>query len=101
MSENRHYNKTRITVFSLLASMLIAGTGMISSFTQNAYAASTLTVKGFALDGRPLSMWIVISSAGTTVKTGFTLLTFAGTTGSVYSVQAHDYSTGNIVFDHW
>ena len=101
MSENRYRNKKGLAAFSVLALMLVAGTSSITSSIQSAYAANTLTVNGYALDGRPLNMWIVISLAGTTVKTGFTPLTFAGTTGSIYSVQAHDYSAGNIVFDHW
>jgi hypothetical protein len=101
MSEKRQLKKTGIALFSILAIVLIAGTGSVGNFVQNAYAANTLTINGYALDGRPLNMWIVIQQNGATVKTGFTPLTFAGTTGTTYSVQAQDYTAGNIFFDHW
>lgn len=100
MAEDIYYNRYRTAVFFILAAILASAASSIF-FVQTAYAANTLTINGYALDGRSLGMWIVISQSGTTVKTGFTPLTFAGTTGAVYSVQAHDYSGGNIVFDHW
>ncbi|WP_415280979.1 spherulation-specific family 4 protein [Candidatus Nitrososphaera sp. FF02] len=68
---------------------------------QSAYAANTLTVNGVALDGRTLNMWIAIQQNGATVRTGFTPLTFVGTTGASYSIIANDYLAGNIFFDHW
>jgi hypothetical protein len=68
---------------------------------QHAFAANTLTVNGLGLDGKTLGMWIAIQSNGSTVKTGFTPLSFVGTTGASYSVVANDYSGGNIYFDHW
>jgi hypothetical protein len=68
---------------------------------QHAFAANTLTVNGLGLDGKTLGMWIAIQSNGSTVKTGFTPLSFVGTTGASYSVIANDYLGGNIYFDHW
>jgi hypothetical protein len=68
---------------------------------QHAFAANTLTVNGLGLDGKTLGMWIAIQSNGSTVRTGFTPLSFVGTTGASYSVIANDYSGGNIYFDHW
>jgi hypothetical protein len=66
-----------------------------------AYAANTITVQAKSLDGKALSMWITIQQNGSTVKTGFTPLTFSGVTGSTYTVVAHDYDAGGISFDHW
>jgi hypothetical protein len=101
MAEEMHRGKARIATFLILATM-IAGGSSVFFFAPGAYAAAgtTLTVTGYALDGRPLSMWVVISQSGATVKSGFTPLTFAGAAGT-YTVQAHDYSGGAIFFDHW
>jgi hypothetical protein len=88
----------RIAIFSILASMLIAGTAS-SLLVQNAYAANTLVINAVALDGRALNMWTTISSGGSVVRSGLTPLTFAGTTGATYSVTVSDY--GSIFFDHW
>lgn len=75
-----------------------------STTTKNAaYAASTanLIVYGRSLDGASLSMWIVIQSNGSTVKSGFTPLVFSGIVGNTYTAIASDYAAGNIYFDHW
>ena len=87
----------RMAAFALLALMLAAGAA--GAHVQNAFAANTLIINGLSLDGKPLSMWIAISSAGTQVKSGFTPLSFAGTTGATYTIQAKNY--GTIFFDHW
>jgi hypothetical protein len=90
----------KAAAFSILATILIIGTAS-NIPAQNAYAANTLTVNGVSLDGRTLNMWVTLSSGGATVKTDFTPLTFAGTTGATYVVQPHDYAGGKIFFDHW
>jgi hypothetical protein len=43
--------------------------------------------------------YITIDAAGSTVKTGFTPMTYTGNAGATYAVTAHDY--GDTVFDHW
>jgi|GEM_PF-6091735 len=53
----------RIAIFSILASLLIAGTAS-SLLVQNAYAANTLVINAVALDGRALNMCTTISSGG-------------------------------------
>ena len=105
MAKNRRYgipsnlfhNKKflKIVAFSVLASTLIAS----AAFTQTAFAASTLTVKGMTLDGKSMNMWTTVAAGGATVKSGFTPLSFAGTTGSTYAITVSDY--GSIYFDHW
>ena len=99
----RNSKKTacRRAIFATIAIMIALGVMSSNHLIPTALAANTLTINGYALDGRQMNMWIVIQQNGATVKTGFTPLTFAGTTGSIYSVQAHDYSAGNITFDHW
>ena len=96
-------SQKQIAIFSAFALLmaLAATTGSNNLSIPSAYAANTLTVNGYAVDGRPLGMWIVIQQNGATVKTGFTPLTFAGIMGTTYSVQAHDYTGGAIYFDHW
>ena len=91
----------RIVVFSALSLMLTLGTAFNNNLIPAAFAANTLTVNGYALDGKALGMWLVIQQNGATVKSGFTPLTFAGITGASYSLQAHDYAKGSIFFDHW
>ncbi len=87
------------SIFSALALMLVFAT--VSFSFPAAYAANTITVQGKSLDGKALNMWITIQQNGSTVKTGFTPLTFSGVTGSTYTVVAHDYDAGSIFFDHW
>lgn len=74
-------------------------------FTQDASGSftNTLTVSGFAQDGRPLHMWITLeSSDGSMAKSGYTpLIIDLAATGITYTVLAHDYSGGSIYFDHW
>jgi hypothetical protein len=88
----------RAAIVSILGLMLLAGTaGGLPAYA----ATGTLSVSGVALDGKPLSMWITVQSNGSTLKTGFTPLMFSGNTENLYSVTAHDYSGGQIFFDHW
>src|SRR2546427_7737045 len=44
-------------------------------------------------------MWTTIQSGGTTVKTGYTPVTFTATTGTQYTVTVSNYQ--NYVFNHW
>jgi hypothetical protein len=82
--------------------VLLAAATIPPSMTGAAYATSAnLTVNGISTDGKSLSMWITIQHNGSTVKTGFTPLAFAGIVGSTYTVIASDYAAGNIYFDHW
>jgi hypothetical protein len=108
MGKNRRYGTLddlfhdkrilKIVAFSLLASMLLAGAAAVV-LPQNAFAANTLTVKGTSLDGKSLNMWTTISTGGSTAKSGFTPLSFAGATGATYTITVSDY--GSMVFDHW
>jgi hypothetical protein len=75
--------------------------GAVAFSMPAAYAANTITVQGKSLDGKALSMWVTIQQNGSTVKSGFTPLTFSGVTGAKYTVVAHDYAAGSIYFDHW
>lgn len=86
-------------IYVCLIITMLCGSVLFSSLP-NALAANTLYVKAIAPDGKSLSMWVVVqNSAGNTVKTGFTPLTFAGTVGQTYKVIPADYN--GIVFDHW
>jgi hypothetical protein len=89
----------KAALFSALALVLVLGT--VSFSMPTALAANTITVQGKSLDGKTLNMWITVKQNGSTVKTGFTPLTFSGATGSTYTIIASDYSKGNIYFDHW
>jgi hypothetical protein len=60
----------------------------------------SLTIRSAGLDGSPISgLWTVISSGGSTLKSGFTSLTYDATAGTQYTVTVSDYK--NYVFDHW
>lgn len=86
----------------LILAIMAVGGGMTPIVIPDAYAAdTTITVKGYALDGSSLNMWIAISSAGSTVKAGSTPFTFAGVPGTAYTVTASDYDAGGIYFEQW
>ena len=95
------HNSYRSVLLGITLAVLaaaIAAPSMINA----AYAASAnLTVNGYSLDGKSLSMWITIQRNGSTVKSGFTPLSFAGTAGGKYIVTASDYVSGGVYFDHW
>jgi hypothetical protein len=65
------------------------------------YAASTnqLTVNAYTTGGNALSMYAAIKSGGATVKSGFTPITYTGTTGNTYSVEVQDYN--GLTFSKW
>jgi hypothetical protein len=44
-------------------------------------------------------LWTVVKKDGTTLKSGFTPLTYTAQVGSTYEVSVSNY--GNYVFDHW
>lgn len=91
------YRTAIVWAVGLMLVFSAAGNNLPAAFA----ATGTLTVNGLAPDGKPLNMWVVVQSGGSTVKTGFTPLTFNGEIGNSYSVTAHDYSGGSIFFDHW
>jgi PKD repeat protein len=59
-----------------------------------------LTVASANMAGSPLTGYytVIQSSGGSTVKTGFTSLSYTGSAGT-YAVTVHDY--GGALFDHW
>jgi hypothetical protein len=65
----------------------------------HAATTNTLTVRAYTTGGDALSMYAVIKSGSTTVKTGFTPLTYTGTTGNTYSVQVQNYN--DLTFSKW
>ncbi len=63
-------------------------------------STTTLTVTSVDLDGKTVTgLWTVIKKAGSTVKTGYTPLTYTAQAGSTYEVSVANYK--NYVFDHW
>jgi hypothetical protein len=59
-----------------------------------------LTVKSADMQSNQTTgMYTTIRSGSTTVKTGFTTLTYTGSSGTTYTVTVSDY--GSSVFDHW
>lgn len=64
-------------------------------------ASYTTTIRSVDLGGSSLNgMWVTIrSSDGTTLKSGYTPLSFTAQSGSTYQVTVSDYN--NYVFDHW
>src|SRR5207245_463452 len=68
--------------------------------SSNSTAQATLSVKSVDLSGNSFAgMWTTIQSGGTTVKTGYTPVTFTATTGTQYTVNDSNYQ--NYVFNHW
>src|SRR2546422_74246 len=68
--------------------------------SSNGTAQATLAVKSVDLSGNSFAgMWTTIQSGGTTVKTGYTPVTFTATTGTQYTVTVSNYQ--NYVFNHW
>jgi hypothetical protein len=63
-------------------------------------STTTLTVTSVDLDGKTVTgLWTVIKKDGSTVKTGYTPLTYTAQAGSTYEVSVANYK--NYVFDHW
>jgi hypothetical protein len=61
---------------------------------------ATLTVNSVDLNGKAITgLWTVVKKDGTTVKTGYTPLTFTVQAGSTYEVSVGNYQ--NYAFDHW
>jgi hypothetical protein len=80
--------------------MLVSGS-MGSSWLSPAYAATAnnLAVRAYSIDGEALSMYATIKSDGITIKTGFTPLTYSGTTGKTYTVEVSNYK--DLTFSKW
>ncbi len=84
----------------LALAILVTGMMLAPALTtQHAYAANTLTVRAYTTSGDVLSMYTVIKSGSTTVKSGFTPLTYAGTTDKTYTVEVHNYK--DLTFSKW
>jgi hypothetical protein len=61
---------------------------------------ATLTVKSVDLNGKAITgLWTVVKKDGTTVKAGYTPLTYTALVGSTYEVSVANYQS--YVFDHW
>ncbi len=91
--------KNQNVILGIAFAVLLA-VSALPSMTGAAYAANTLTVNAYSPSGQTLEgMYAVIKSGSTTVKTGYTPLTFSGTTGASYTVQVYNY--GQWTFDHW
>ncbi len=61
---------------------------------------STISVQSVDLSGEPVTgLWTTIASGGVIVESGYTPLTFTGTTGTQYTVTVSNY--GSYTFNHW
>jgi hypothetical protein len=61
---------------------------------------TTLIVKSVDLNGKAITgLWTVIKKDGSTVKTGYTPLSYTAQAGSTYEVSVSNYQS--YVFDHW
>ena len=70
--------------------------------TLTAYYKTSVTIKvrSLGLDGSPITgLWTEISTANNVVKTGYTTLSYSGSSGIPYKVCVSNYQ--NYVFDHW
>jgi hypothetical protein len=70
--------------------------------TLTAYFKTSVTIKvrSLGLDKSPITgLWTEISSANNLVKTGYTTLSYIGSSGTTYKVCMSNYQ--NFVFDHW
>ena len=96
MTQNDHLRKT--AAIAALA-ILVSGVLLAPALLQPAYAANTLTVRAYTTGGDALGMYAVIKSGSTTVKSGFTPLTYTGTTDKTYTVQVYNYQ--DLTFSYW
>ncbi|MFI5416945.1 MAG: fibronectin type III domain-containing protein, partial [Nitrososphaerales archaeon] len=72
------------------------------SMTLTAYYKTSvnINVRSLGLDGSPITgLWTEISAANKIVKTGYTTLSYSGSSGTSYTVCVSNYQ--NYVFDHW
>ncbi|HEX6067766.1 MAG TPA: spherulation-specific family 4 protein [Nitrososphaera sp.] len=92
---NGSNNPRTLTLWGDTTAIAYYTTGSTSSTT----STSDLTVRAYSNDGDVLNMYAVIRSGSTTVETGFTPLTYTGTTGKTYTVTVSDYQ--DRVFDEW
>ena len=68
--------------------------------TTSAGGSSSVTVNSVDLSGNVISgMWTTWNQNGAVLNTGYTPMTFTGTTGGTYDVTVANY--GNTVFCHW
>lgn len=94
-------NRTGSGTWGLALAAVLSATLLVSSFVMPTYAATTsqLSVNAYTTGGKALSMYAVIKSGGTTVKSGFTPITYTGTTGNTYSVEVQNYD--DLTFSRW
>lgn len=95
------YNNSTKAYCSAALVIILSGMLLTPALLQPAHAAttSTLTVNAYSLSGDTLHMYTIISSDGTTVKAGFTPLTYIGTDDTRYTVQVYNYK--DLTFSHW
>ncbi|WP_337862425.1 spherulation-specific family 4 protein, partial [Nitrososphaera sp.] len=77
----------------------ITATAYYRTGSASSSPTKNLTVNAHSASGGQLNMWTTIQSGGSTVRTGFTPLSFAGTTGATYTVTVSDY--GSNTFGQW
>ncbi|MGI0020937.1 MAG: PKD domain-containing protein, partial [Nitrososphaera sp.] len=76
-----------------------AGATYTANYAPAAAGQHDLTVSSADMQGGPITgYYATIQSGGSTVKTGFTPLSYAGGAGT-YAVTVYDY--GSATFDHW
>lgn len=69
---------------------------LIASYsTSVSISVQSINLSGSAFSG----MWTTVSDGGNTVASGFTPMSFVGSSGSTYTVCVANYQ--NYVFDHW
>jgi hypothetical protein len=72
------------------------------NMTLTAYYKTSVTiqVRSLGLDGSPITgLWTEISTANKLVKTGYTTLSYSGSSGIQYTICVANYQ--NYIFDHW
>jgi hypothetical protein len=99
--KNITYESSRRKLGYVVLAILVTGMMLAPALTQQVYADHTkiLTVRAYTTGGDALSMYAVIKSGSTTVKSGFTPLTYTGTTDTTYTVTVSNYN--DLTFSHW
>jgi hypothetical protein len=89
------------SIGGMVLMVLLSGVLLIPALMSSAHAATTntLTVRAYTTAGEALSMYAVIKSGSTTVKSGFTPLAYTGTTNRTYTVTMSNYK--DFAFSYW
>lgn len=91
--ENGSTSRTRTITLS-------ADTTITAYYRTGTVTSHSLKVNAVSMaSGAALNMWTTIQSGSTVVQTGFTPLSFTGSSSTTYSVSVQDYQ--NLFFDHW